>query len=114
MPPDRGPWCDAKVYFVRAYGRGYARKWDLPRVEWNCGSEQMSDDVKPVQSPECVTRVFQEVEGLKGEVQNIKQQRDDLLLLLDTEFKERNPVVIKPEWLIVAASLRKIAEKIDV
>ena len=110
MTTDRCPWCDAIVQCERMLGRGYIPMWDPPRIQWTCGSGRMSDDAEPVQSPKCIALIFREVEELRGEAQNVKRQRDDLLLLLDTTFKERHPVVIKPEWLTVAASLREAAE----
>jgi hypothetical protein len=50
------------------------------------------------------------MEGLEAEVVRLREERDNLLWLLDHEFEERNPEVPKPDWLVFAASLREAAE----
>ncbi|KKM93803.1 hypothetical protein LCGC14_1204680 [marine sediment metagenome] len=110
MSTDRCPWCEAKIQTDRMMGRGCVPRWDPPRIEWTCGSGQLSKDVEPTQTDKCQAAIFREVEELRGEVCYIRKQRDDLLWFLTTDFKERNPIVIEPEWLTVAASLREAAE----
>lgn len=108
MVPDKCPWCDCRVFCEREYGRGYVPVLDLPAIMWECRSKQMSDDVKPVRSQKCIQNVQKEVEELRGEVQRIQIQRDNLIWLLNHEFDERHPIVLRPDWLVVAASLREV------
>lgn len=110
MPSDECPWCNSRIRTERAFGRGYIPTLEPPHVMWTCDSKQLGDDAKPVQSEKCKLSIQREVEELRGDVQRIKKERDDLLWLLDWEFKERNPVVVKPEWLVFAASLREAAK----
>ena len=110
MASDRCPWCNAVIATCPVLGRGYVPLWEPPRVEWTCGSGREANHAEPTQSSRCIAIIFEEVEGLRGEVQHITKQRDDLLWLLHFEFQTRHPVVVEPDWLVHAREAREAAE----
>ncbi len=108
MKYDKCPWCNAVVQTDPIYGRGYIARFDLPRIEWECGSGRLNDEAEPSQSGRCGKRIFKEVLGLRGEVQTITKQRDDLLWLLHDDFITQHPM--EPNWLVHARQSREAAD----